>query len=285
MRSLILLISLCLCSPVALAREAEQQLDWKSLREQGCLTQGVIVPSDSVTPFDSLRVASTGGQQVTIQILALEDPGVRTRRFSLRGKLRHEEVSGRGYLELWAHFPGGEVSSVHTLSQDGPTRYLEGTSGWREFTLPLNAPPSWGTPNRLVLNVSLPGPGLVWLGPLSLVSHAVGWRATLREHAWWIAAGVAATIVLAFEALLLGLARKGKARAAVTFGLIAAFALGACLLAGGVVAATLRRLDLPLAQAVLAGLLVAGTAGVGLIWARRRYDQGELRKMDAMDAV
>jgi hypothetical protein len=285
MARLILLVSLCLCGQASLARCNERPLDWHGLREQGCITQGVIVPAEGPAAFDSLRVANTGSEPSTIQVLVLEDPPVTARRFSLTGTLRYEEISGRGSLELWAHFPGGQVASASTQASAGPSRYLEGTSEWREFVLLIDAPAAWGRPGRLVLNVSLPGPGTVWLGPLSLVGHPMGWRALLSLYGWWIVGGVWAAALLATEAFLLGLAGRGRARAAVTVGLIAAFLCGAAMFVGGVVAAARLQPTFLSASAVLAGLVVATIAGLGLLRARRLYGEQELRKIDAMDAV
>jgi hypothetical protein len=199
--------------------------------------------------------------------------------------VRHEEVSGRGSLELWAHFPGGQLCSARTESSSGPARYLEGTSQWREFALLIDAPAAWGKPNRLVLNVGLPGPGTVWLGSLSLVGHPAGWRATLGRYGWWIAGAVAAIIALAFDAFVLAFARKGRARTGVTLGLIAMLLCGACLLVAGALAAACGRRGMPPAPAAVAGSLVAVMAGLGFLRARRLYGERELRKMNAMDAM
>ena len=285
MPTLILLVSLCLCGSTAPARENERQLDWQALQERGCVTQGVVAPADAVTPHASLHVASTGSEEMTFQVLALDDPGVATPRFSLSGTLRHEDVAGRGELAMWAHYPGGQISGVWTGARNGPARAMEGTSGWREFSLLIDAPAEWGPPSRLILNVKLPGQGEVWIGPLSLVDHPMGWWTASGAYAWWIGTALLVIIVLAFEGFLLSLARKGRARTGVTLGMAAALAFGVCLLGAGALAAACGRPGIPPVPTVVAGLLVAATAALCLARARRHYGRHELRRIDAMDAV
>ncbi len=284
MRSFVQVLSLLLCSVVAFAGEVATELQWTTLREAGHVKHGVIVPTDAWTPFESLRVASTGGEQMTVEVMVLEAPGIKTCKCALAGEVRHDEVQGKAYLELWAHFRDGGFSSVQTLANGGPARHLEGTSGWQQFALLFPAPSHGAVPEKLVLSVAFPGAGTVWLGNLRIVEYPMGRQAFLTLRRSWVAAAVASVVALLAQAVLLRLIFLARARRAVMTGLVVCLLLGICLTGLGAVSVALRDLRALAAPALVVGVLLCGPAAVALPWARRHYGETELRRMAAMDA-
>ncbi len=150
-------------------------------------------------------------------VLTIERPAIKGPRYALTGQVRYEGVEGSGYLELWNHFPDGSQYFSRTLGDSGPMMKLQGTSAWRAFTLPFDAtgaPP----PNRLVINVVLPGRGVVYLGPMQLVdsggadqrdSSAAGW--TLDQTGGFVG-GLAGGLIGCVGALIGLLTSLGRAR-------------------------------------------------------------------------
>ena len=151
---------------VQMVDAGQQELRWDELQKQRRIGAGAVLPPERGLSFHRLRVE---GRQAPsrVTVLTIEQPNVAGPRYVLTGQVRYEGVEGNGYLELWNHFPDGGQYFSRTLADVGPLMKLQGTSGWRPFTLPFDAtgaPP----PTKLVLNVVLPARGVVFLGPLRL---------------------------------------------------------------------------------------------------------------------
>ena len=59
-------------------------------------------------------------------------------RYALSGQIRYEGVDAAGYLGCGITFPISQYFS-RTLGDAGPMMKLQGTSGWRAFTLPFDS--------------------------------------------------------------------------------------------------------------------------------------------------
>ena len=104
----------------------------------------------------------------TRALARLDAPGVVGPAYLVRGRVRTEDVTGIGFLEMWSDLGAQGRYFSRTLGSAGPMRNLEGTQDWRAFALPFmlgDAP----TPSALELNVVLPGSGKVFLEGLELV--------------------------------------------------------------------------------------------------------------------
>jgi len=241
-------------------------------------------PPETGTPFHSLRVEGSGnGSPVTVA--TVEKPPIKGPRYALTGQVRYEGVEGTGYLELWNHFPDGTQYFSRTLGDAGPMMKLQGTSGWRPFMLPFDAtgaPP----PTKLVVNVVLPGRGVVYLGPVQLVdvtpgaAQAAGWAI---DHTSGILGGVAGGVVGCMGALIGVLTSLGRAKRFVTI-------LGASLVVGGTLAfvsgvvALSRSQPYPVSYPLLFVGFLAAVVPLGFMPSiRRRYQEIELRRMRAHD--
>lgn len=148
--------------------QAVSELSWT--RERVARVPGAIrVPAGEGQPFDALKVEHAGPGKLSLRLLQIPRPRVRHRRYALLGRVRVAGAQGEGYLEMWSHFPDRGRFFSRTLAPDGPLQILSGTQAWRRFALPFDARGSLKPPSLIELNLVLPGPGTVWLGPVRLV--------------------------------------------------------------------------------------------------------------------
>lgn len=247
------------------------------------MTAGSVLPPAAGAPFSSLKVEGGTGAPVTVAII--ERPAIKGPRYAVTGQVRYEGVEGTGYLEMWNHFPNGGQYFSRTLADVGPMMKLQGSSGWRPFSLPFDAtgaPP----PTRLVVNVVLPGRGLVYLGPLQLVdgiqgaNGASGWS---LDRAAGLIGGVAGGLVGCVGALIGVLASRGRAKRFVTIAIVSLAIGGTVAFAAGVVALSRSQPYAVYYPLLLIGFL-ATVVPLGLRPSiRRRYEEIELRRMRAHD--
>ena len=168
-----LLASACLTllSSECLSAELRSKISWKEIQKSGRLAAGELIPGAGPEGSDCVRVVGTAGKPTTHTLLTIDNPGIRTSRYAIRGQVRYQNVKGQGYLNLWNIFPNGGRYFSRTLGAQGPLRHLEGSSEWREFVLPFFNKEGAAPPNRLILQVVFPGSGTVDLGPLRLVEY------------------------------------------------------------------------------------------------------------------
>jgi hypothetical protein len=241
-----------------------------------------VLPPTAEAPFSSLKIDGGAGAPVTVAIL--EPPAIEGQRYAVTGQVRYEAVEGNGYLEMWSHFPDGGQYFSRTLADAGPMMKLQGTSGWRQFTLPFDAtgaPP----PTRLVINVVLPGRGVVYLGPLRLVDDIPGadGASGSLDRSVGLIGGVAGALVGCLGALIGVLASRGRAKRFVTIAILSLAIGGALAFGAGVVALSSSQPYAVYYPLLLIGFL-ATVIPLGLRPSiRRRYEEIELRRMRAHD--
>jgi hypothetical protein len=239
--------------------------------------------------FAQLEVAPQPG--VPTRLLTIDRPRITAARYALRGSVRYEGVEREGYLEMWNLFPNGGRFFSRSLAQEGPMQSLHGSSGWRPFVLPFfndaGAPP----PSRLEVNVFLPGRGSVFLGPLELVQFGPSDNPLESVGASWSTdrkAGLLGALIGGllgtFGALAGWLGGRGRAPRFVIGLLKTEMALGAVLLALGLVALTMSQPSSTVFTLILGGIVAVGVAIPTLKTLSRRYQEDELRRMTALDA-
>jgi hypothetical protein len=245
------------------------------------LLAGSVLPPTSEAPFSSLKIEGGTGAPVTVAII--DRPAIKGPRYAVTGQVRYEGVEGTGYLEMWNHFPNGGQYFSRTLADVGPMLKLQGSSGWRPFTLPFDAtgaPP----PTRLVVNVVLPGRGLVYLGPLRLADGIPGADGgSGLDRAAGLIGGVAGGLVGCVGALIGVLASRGRAKRFVTIGVVSLAIGGILAFVAGIVALSRSQPYAVYYPLLLIGFL-ATVIPLGLRPSiRRRYEEIELRRMRAHD--
>ena len=302
-----ILILIAFFRTTASSEEILTKITWAAVQREWRLLAGDVIPPARAGDAEVLKVVSrlaaepapsAPGQacaalppQAVTQILVLESPPITQATYALRGRVRCEGVRGQGYIEMWNVFAGNAAYFSRTMAQQGPMRCLKGTTDWYDFVLPFMNQQGGPSPLRLLLNVALPGPGTVYLGPLELVEFSPGENPlAAKAGAWWderqggLIGAVFGVVVGCFGAAIGGLASKGKARRFVLACLKSGIPIGGFMLVVGVGAAFLRQpyhVWFPLA---IGGGLTLFIFSALLPGIRRRYQEIELRRIDAMDA-
>lgn len=163
------LVLLLLPLAAAAAEAPLRSFSWGKLKVEGGQQVGTVLPAKGAHGFEVLRIQNRTAAPRTYSVLTLDSSDLTSLRWQVVGKVRHENVRGPGYLELLNYFPGDQVFFTRTLAPAGPMRNLQGTSEWRDFVLPFDATEAHQPATKLVVNVVLPGRGVVELGPLELI--------------------------------------------------------------------------------------------------------------------
>jgi len=136
---------------------------------------------DEVSPGPDLETGTVQGPG-TFPLVRLDDVTIRGGSFEVSGTLSHIDVVGDAYLEMWVHFADDSYFS-RTVADSGPQGVISGTSSDRPFLLAFEYGDT-APPTALEINVVLPGPGEVTVGPL-IISAAAGDQET------WVGRGAA----------------------------------------------------------------------------------------------
>lgn len=231
-----------------------------------------------------LRVINDSNEPLTITILEINAPPITADPYAITGRVKYEDVYGTAYLEMWSHFGARGTFFSRTLMSHGPMKNLSGSSDWRNFHLSFNRGPDVPPPERLVINVVLPGQGTVYLSPLSLVEQghgAVGvW---FSEQQAGLYGGLFSALMGGLGALIGTLVSFGRARAFVSGLINALILLGACLLLVGIWAMFGKQPYHVFYPLLLIGALCSCLMGGFRVTVRKRYEQWELRRMQALD--
>jgi len=289
MKHAIAIASILACSWPAVGKEILREFSWSALLADGQVKNGTVTPAGKDQPFETLTVENRQGQPATITVLTIDRPNVTTSVYAVAGQVSCRQVEGKGYLEMWNYFPGGGQYFTRTLAPSGPMRLLEGSSTWRHFSLPFFMNEGAVEPERLVVNVVLPGRGKVRIGPMRLVQYGKGEDPLAAPGQWWtstqagIIGGISGVVIGCLGAVIGWLSHRGKARGFVLGTLAVMFVLGVVAWALGISALACSEpwetYYPPLLLGVLLTVLPAGVFRP----VRRRYEEMELRRMRAMD--
>jgi hypothetical protein len=127
---------------------------------------------------DTLLIKHSESKPASIALRKVENPGVKTKFYALRGKIRYKNVDGAGYLETWNEFPANDSGQPNirafsrSLAEYGSFGKLSGTSDWRDLFIPFNAEGTKQPLAKLELNLVLAGAGEVELTDLQLIQFA-----------------------------------------------------------------------------------------------------------------
>ena len=283
------------------------QISWKEFEAAGRPLAGRIVDGQSPDPIEQLHVEHSAKEPQTVSIAAIDEPQIKGVHYDVRGWVRHEDVAAGSYLEMWSTFADGSKYFTRTMSQSGPMRNLDGSSGWRPVELPFHSNPATGPPTRLEINVVFGGPGKVQLGPLAIEEFDVPQftppvPATPPEPrtvpqngpgkvpgAWWddrtagLMGGIAGSTIGILYGLIGTLAGLGKLRRLVVGLAVLLILLGIASLVIGLVALTIGQPYAVYYPLLLLGGIPTIVMSCILPTMRRRYEKIELRKMAAMD--
>ncbi len=287
--SVLFVIGLLIGAPpsAALAGEVLRTFDWD--RQQAGAAGLEWIGPDERVDFARIQVSGKGGAALHKTVLVVDEPGIRSAFYAVRGQVRTEGVAGKGYLEMWSLFPGGGKYFSRTLGEGGPMGHLGGSQDWRPFVLPFQARPGGPLPVKLEIDVVLPGGGEVWIGQLQLVQLEPGENPLFASGQWFggsqagFLGGLAGGFVGLLGVLIGWLGSRGRARRFVlgAMGLMAL--IGVAGLAVGLLALARSQPWVVYYPFGLAGLICLVLPVCLYRPVRRRYEQIELRRMRALD--
>lgn len=229
-------------------------------------------------------------KKTTTTVLTLENPKVPSHQYRLVGKVKYQDVAGDGYVEMWNHFSKEGPFFSRTLAEEGPFGKITGSSDWRDLEIPFYSKPDM-LPNKLVINVVLPGKGKVWITPLTLekaepMPEGMSSSQKAGDMGWWwwgSLSGFLSIVVGMLGGLLAMVARKpGTRRLTMQLTMLLIPTSLAALLVGFLQFTQGVQLN------VMNGLGVVGVAWVlafviTVIFIRRAISREELRRMQALD--
>jgi len=291
-RSLILSV---LC--VALPAWADEPLPRMSFVDVSVPSQraGVaLVPAGGNEAHEEFVVEKTTPGQCTFQIASVDDPGFTMPVYAVTGELRYDRVEGDAYLMTWSCFPEGKYFSKG-LRDSGPARKIGGSSGWRRFVLPffcnVEKKPDYARPHRVELSLVMAGTGTVAIRNLKLEQFAPGEDPLAITGQWWSGAtagwigGIGGAFIGCLGGLIGTLVGLGRARQLVVALAMLLTGIGVVSLVGGIFALVLGQSYAVYYPLLLAGLLCTILPLTQLGTIRRRYEELELRRMNAVDAA
>jgi hypothetical protein len=158
---------------------ASLTVDWKARAAKGLVLNGEAIDLTEQRPFaasHALKVVSQAAQPVeqtrnpVILMTTIENPPITKQHFALNGWIQYKGVERTGYVEMWTLFADGSHYFSRTLDVAGPLQSLSGDSDWRRISVPfqLSADPQAPKPNKLIVNVVLPGAGEITLSDVIL---------------------------------------------------------------------------------------------------------------------
>jgi hypothetical protein len=266
-------VALLATSTVAVAQEPAATVDWASTPP----LSGEVVGGNAHVTADA-----AGG---TFPLATIDAPELGTVGFAVRGQVQYSDVAGQGYLEMWSVFADGSRYFSRTLATEGPMAALAGTADWRPFELPFSLQRAAG-PERLEVNVVLPGAGTVEVSPLELVrldGAATGAGAWLSDRSIGVAGALIGVAVGVFSAAIAWLVGQRRGRRFVLPALTAAMAAGIGLVVISLIGLLTGQPPNVVLFVLVSGLILATVFGVSIPRTRRLYADAELRKMRAMD--
>ncbi len=289
MKYFYLIVGTLMLALSARSEELLTEVSFSSASEEGVLQVG------EVTDGGTLRIAAEPGRPLRL-LIELANPGITSPVYALKGMIRYEGVEGDGYLQLDNHFRDKGTFFTKSLAPNGPLRKLSGNSDWRRFVLPFYAnsgDQSDGTvltPEKLSLSLYLPGSGTVFIRDVELHQYAAG-EDPMRVEGQWVgsmAGGIAGAIggtVLGIWGALIGfLTSRGKARRFVLGSANVLIIIGIACLAAGLYAVANGQPYAIYYTLLLFGILLVFVVGGLRKVLPRRYEDVELKKMQAMDA-
>ncbi len=284
-----LALAVLLAAGSARAGKTLRNVLWSERKAGQGLESGTVVPADDTVSWEHLRIEKNSDDAETFPLVTIEDPGITTAQYALRGRVRCQGVQGQAVLQMWSHFPDGETYYSRTTGSAGPVRPLKGTSDWRWFVLPFTITKSTERPVALELVLMMDGPGTVEIGPLELRQYENGEDPMQLPGQWWgqrmagLLGGLGGALLGVMGAVIGVLGGSGKAKGVVLGLLKVMVGLGVLALGVGLVAlATGQPYAVYFPLLLCGGIATVVPLGV-LPGVRKRYEMAELRRMEAAD--
>ncbi|HET6457128.1 MAG TPA: hypothetical protein VFI02_22235 [Armatimonadota bacterium] len=279
MRLITVVLSLLAFASIA----SGQEVSWDKIKPE----TGEVIPAGGDTSFAQVKMTNTEAKPLAARVITIENPGITQATYAVTGQVRYENVESKGYIEMWSVFPDGRRFFTRTLGT-GVLAPLEGSSGWRNFSLPFNAPER--PPSKLEISLVLPGKGTVYIGPLALVQSSdispngpPRWK-LYGANALLLTMQIAYLLLIPVALLTVWLVSKGKARRFVR-------GMWYVLLSVGILYLSLTGVFVWLGQPGYAsigplfrGIVITVLSTIALFVTQKYYQRWELRKMFSQDS-
>jgi len=280
---------LCLAATAAAQEKVLKVYDWKDLSAQ--------IPNSQIVSMDGmsvLKVVETNDAPLEVSLLTITNSSLIQRANTIEWEMKYENVRSLPPGEMFYDGARRELCEIfppQAAGGDNATNYaafyFAGTKNWDKNEFQIN-PARYDNetrPKELMLKLSLPSSGTIYLRPIKLLG-VVG-----RSDSWWspqqsgLIGGIGGSLIGCFGGLIGLLVSKGKAR---NFVLAAAkyfIALGILLTMAGLVAAVLRQPYDVWYALLLPGVILVLVFSLNLHSIQRRYDELEIRRMTSIDAT
>jgi len=246
-------------------------------------------------PEEPFTISAATGKQFQ-RLLELDEPGISSSVYALKGMIRYDDVQGEGFLQMDNHFGERGTFFTKSLAPSGPLGKISGSSDWRPFTLPFyassgdQADGAAPLPQHLSLALYLPGPGTVSIRDVALYQYAAG-EDPLRSAGQWFSSrsagllgGIGGALIGLWGALIGIVSSRGKARGFVLGSANAMLVIGIACLVGGVAAVATAQPYAVYYSLLLIGIILVAVMGKLRGALSDRYEQLELKRMQSMDA-
>jgi hypothetical protein len=121
------------------------------------ISKDLIVPEG-----DSWRIIGSG-ENPTIRLFEVIEPGVEQCVLTYRAQLKSEGVEGKAYLEMWCRLLGGGE-----FFSKGLHNPVQGTNDWASYEIPFFLRRGQ-KPDLVKLGLVLEGAGTVWIKDIQLL--------------------------------------------------------------------------------------------------------------------
>ena len=282
-------------TPATNAVPQPRELNWQKLTDDVEFGEMEMPGAVKLVPVAKVLFQPGGG---TIRLLDLEKPQITQSSWAIVGQVKYHVV-GKGYIEMWSHFPDGTAYFSRTLDTSGPMGVLNGKSEWREFKLPFFSEPG-KVPSKLEVNIVMTeGGGTIWLGPPTLkevIAQPPPAAGAIKKAAggtvaapWWDRAqggrigGILGAALGIYGGIVGTVASRGRGRR-LAVSLVAAMTVTcALLLAVGLIALGSGQPYAVWYPLTLTGGLGLGVSAIVLHAMKRRFEELEMRRMIALD--
>jgi hypothetical protein len=270
------------------AEELVRPVSFLDASERDALRAGELIDEDTVS------ITATPGEQFR-PLIELENPGITSAVYALKGMIRYENVEGDGFLQLDSHFGAKGTFFTKSLAPAGPLGKISGSSDWRPFLLPFyaNSGDQAGgaspLPEKLSLGLYLPGSGAVSIRGLGLYQYAAG-EDPLQATGQWMTerdssllGAIGGSLLGIWGALIGVISARGKGRRFVLGSAMALLFVGFASIVIGVVALAAAQPYGVYSLFLLIGILLVALMAVLRRTLSMRYEQLELKRMQSMD--
>jgi hypothetical protein len=291
--SLLLRLALSAAAQEPPAQKTLQVYDWKDFKTQPPGSE--IISQDGITV---LKVEKTNTAPLEILLVDITNPAVIKKTSLISCEMKCVDVlrgvtnfiasnGGRGSeylrntLTLSAYYPPAAQGGDERTNQS--EFYVEGTVNWDRQSFRVSRLLADGSlPERLELELSLPGRGTIYFRPIKLIGDRTNWWSP--EQAGMVG-GIGGAVIGCFGGLLGCLAGMGKARGFVLGMTKMLIGLGILLTIAGLAAVALKQPYAVWYTLLLPGGILTLVFWVNLYPIKKRYDDMEIRRMTSVDTM